>query len=147
MRNFIEAALSGNSLQAKELLQDRIKELVFEKAQALRQIVMAEMFDDTEDEFEIIEEEVLDEAGNVMKSGRTKVIRVRIRNGKVQRRKRLSAVQGYTIRGGKMVRMSPQERRHRKMAARRAKFKRRAKLRQSLRKRKMSLRRRHAMGL
>jgi hypothetical protein len=147
MRNFIEAALSGNSLQAKELLQDRIKELVFEKAQALRQIVMAEMFDNTEDEFEIIEEEVLDEAGNVMKSGRTKVIRVRIRNGKVQRRKRLSAVQGYTIRGGKMVRMSPQERRHRKMAARRAKFKRRVKLRQSLRKRKMSLRRRNAMGL
>jgi hypothetical protein len=43
--------------------------------------------------------------------------------------------------------MSPMERRHRKMAARKSKFKRRAKLGQALRKRKMSLRRRNSMGL
>jgi hypothetical protein len=85
--------------------------------------------------------------GNVLRMGRTKMVRVRIRQGKVQRRRRLSSVKGYTIRGGKMIRMSPMERRNRKMGARRSKFKRRAKLRQSLRKRKMSLRRRTAMGL
>ena len=43
--------------------------------------------------------------------------------------------------------MSATEIRHRKMAARRAKFKRRAKLQTSLRKRQRSLRKRHAMGL
>ena len=79
--------------------------------------------------------------------GRTKVIRVRIRKGKVQRRKKFSAVKGYTIRGGKMTRMSSQEKLHRKMAARKARFKRRAHLKQALRKRKISLRRRKAMGL
>ena len=88
----------------------------------------------------------LDEA-NITRMGRTKLVRVRIRGGKVQRRKKVSAVKGYTLRGGKMVRMSAQERMHRKRAARKSKFKRRAKLRQALRKRKMSLRRRNSMGL
>jgi hypothetical protein len=82
-----------------------------------------------------------------MKIGRTKTFRVRIRKGKIQRRKKLSAVKGWTIRGGKMTRMSPVERRNRKMGARRSKTKRRAKLGQSLRKRIMSLRKRRAMGL
>ena len=84
---------------------------------------------------------------NVMKVGRTKVIRVRIRGGKVQRRKKLSAVKGFTIRGGKMVRMSPSEKMHRKLGARRAKIKRRAKLARSLIKRQRSLRKRKALGL
>ena len=79
--------------------------------------------------------------------GRMKLVRVRIRKGKVQRRKRVSAIKGFTLRHGQMVRMSPTERRHRRMAARRSKFKRRAKLGQALRKRKMSLRRRNSMGL
>ena len=90
--------------------------------------------------------EKLDEA-NVLKMGRTKLIKVRVRRGKVQRRKKFSNVKGYTIRGGKLTRMMPAERRHRKMGVRRSKFKRRAKLNVSLRKRKISLRRRRAMGL
>jgi hypothetical protein len=79
--------------------------------------------------------------------GRTKLVKIRIRGGKVQRRKKVSGVKGYTMRGGRMIRMSAQERRNRKMAARRSKFKRRAKLGQALRKRKMSLRRRGSLGL
>ena len=85
--------------------------------------------------------------GNILRMGRTKMIRVRIRRGKVQRRVKKSAVAGYVMRGGRLTRMTPMERRHRKMGARRSKFKRRAKLRQSLRKRRMSLRKRTAMGL
>jgi hypothetical protein len=79
--------------------------------------------------------------------GRTKLVKIRIRGGKVQRRKKVSGIKGYTMRGGRMIRMSPQERRNRKMAARKSKFKRRAKLGQALRKRKMSLRRRGSLGL
>ena len=74
-----------------------------------------EDFSATEEETENLEE------GNVMKQGRVKIIRVRIRNGKVQRRKKLSAVKGYTIRKGKLTRMNATERRHRKLGARRAK--------------------------
>lgn len=90
--------------------------------------------------------EVIAEA-NVQKMGRVKIIRARVRGGKVQRRKKLSAVKGYTIRGGRVVRMSPAERRRRKLAARRAKVKRRAKMARTLIKRQRSLRKRKALGL
>ena len=113
---------------------DLLGKLVDEKLSQLKLRLVAEMYD------------VVNE-GNVLRMGRTKLVRVRIRKGKIQRRKKVSAIKGYTIRGGKMTRMMPLERRNRKMAARRSKFKRRAKLRQSLRKRRMSLRKRTAMGL
>jgi hypothetical protein len=130
MRDFIDCLFYGDLAEAKEALVDRIEELVAEK---LEQV-----------EVEIVDE--LDE-GNIQKMGRTKLIRVRFRGGKVQRRVKKSAVPGFTIRGGKLTRMMPQERRNRKIAARRSKFKRRSKLRQSLRKRQISLRKRKAMGL
>lgn len=86
------------------------------------------------------EEEQLDEA-------RVKIVKARVRGGKVQRRKKVSNVPGMTIRGGKLTRMSPAERRRRKMGARKAKVKRKAKRTQMLMKRKRSLMRRRAMGL
>lgn len=138
MRSLIDALLSNNLIEAKKLLDERLDELADDALTDVKEDMALEMFDVDLDELE---------EGNIMKMGRTKMIRVRIRGGKIQRRKRLSAVKGYTTRGGKLVRMSPVERRNRKMASRRSKFKRRAKLRQALRKRKMSLRRRSAMGL
>lgn len=138
MKNFIDALLSNNLIEAKKILDERLDELADDALTEVKEDMASEMFDIDLDELE---------EANIMKMGRTKLIRVRIRGGKVQRRKKLSAVKGYTTRGGKLIRMSPVERRNRKMAARRSKFKRRAKLRQALRKRKMSLRRRSAMGL
>jgi len=130
MEDFVQCIFEGKLKEAKEHLVDRIEELVSEK-------------------LEDIEVEIIDDLteGNIQKMGRTKLIRVRIRKGKVQRRVKKSAVKGFTIRGGKLTRMSPQERRHRKMAARRSKFKRRSKMKQSLRKRVLSIRKRKAMGL
>jgi len=90
--------------------------------------------------------EIIAEA-NVQRMGRKKLIRARVRGGKVQRRKVFSAVKGYTIRGGRMIRISPSERLKRKMGARRAKVKRRAKMARALIKRKRSLRRRASLGL
>lgn len=78
---------------------------------------------------------------------RIKIVRVRIRGGKIQRRKKVSNVKGYKLKGTKLIRMSSQERMHRKMAARKAKVKRRAKMARSLMKRKRTMKRRHAMGL
>ena len=138
MKNFIDALLSNNLIEAKRILDERLDELADDALTDVKEDMALEMFDIDLDELE---------EANIMKMGRTKMIRVRIRGGKIQRRKKLSAVKGYTTRGGKLVRMSPVERRNRKMASRRSKFKRRAKLRQALRKRKMSLRRRSAMGL
>ncbi len=139
MKEFVSKLLDDKIVEAKEVLSQRIQNLVNEKVNQIKMRLAAEMYDDVE--FEEVNE------GNIQKMGRTKLIRVRFRGGKVQRRVKKSAVPGFTIRGGKLIRMSPQERRHRRMAARRSKFKRRSKLRQSLRKRQMSLRKRKAMGL
>ncbi len=90
--------------------------------------------------------EIVAEA-NVQRMGRKKLIRARIRGGKVQRRKIVSAVKGYTIRGGKLTRMSSAERLRRRIAQRKGKVKRRAKMARALIKRKRSLRRRSSLGL
>lgn len=130
MKDFIDCLFEGDLKEAKEILVERIEELIAEKLEQA--------------ELEIVDD--LTE-GNIQKMGRTKLIRVRIRKGKVQRRIKKSAIPGFTIRSGKLIRMSPLERRHRKMAARRSKFKRRSKLRQTIRKRVLSIRKRKAMGV
>lgn len=90
--------------------------------------------------------EIVAEA-NVQRMGRKKLIKARVRGGKVQRRKVVSAVKGYTIRGGKLTRMSSAERLRRRIAQRKGKVKRRAKLARAMIKRKRSLRRRQSLGL
>ena len=132
----IACFLSGNLEEARKLIDERIKELFEQKLEIIKQRIVKEES----------EKLGLTEA-NIQKMGRTKLVRIRVRAGKVQRRTKLSTVPGYTIRGGKLVRMSSQERRHRKMGARRAKIKLRSKKNQILRKRKISLRKRKAMGV
>jgi len=79
---------------------------------------------------------------------RIKIVKIRIRGGKVQRRKKVSNVKGYKLQGGtKLVRMSSQERMHRKMGARKGKAKRRSKMARAIMNRKRTMRRRHSMGL
>jgi hypothetical protein len=140
MQNFVSKLLNDKIVEAKEVLNQRIQGLVNEKLNQIKMRLAAEMYGE-DVEFEEVNE------GNIQRMGRTKLIRVRFRGGKVQRRVKKSAVPGFTIRGGRLIRMAPQERRNRRMAARRSKFKRRSKMRQSLRKRQMSLRKRKAMGL
>ena len=86
------------------------------------------------------EDETLDEA-------RIKIHKARVRGGKVQRRKRVSDVEGYKLHDGKLKRMSPAERRRRKLGQKRGKLKRRSKMRMTLMKRKRSLRKRASIGL
>lgn len=87
-----------------------------------------------------VNEEQLDEA-------RIKIVKARIRGGKIQRRKKVSNVPGMTMRGGQLKRMSPAERRRRKLGAKRGKIKRRSKMRQALMKRRRSMRKRASIGL
>lgn len=115
-------------------------------AKTLQRAVKKAFLKDRGPKEEQIDEEFIDEA-NVQRSGRLKIIKARVRGGKVQRRKKLSAVKGYTLRGGKLVRMSPTERRKRKLGARKAKIKRRRTLNRALMKRRRSLIKRKALGL
>lgn len=132
MKDLVTSLYNGDFVSFKEHLFNRLDQLADEKLGQLKVEMANEMFE-------------IDEA-NVQKVGRMKLIRVRIRGGKIQRRTKVSAVKGFTMRGGKLTRMSSQERRNRKMAANKAKFKRRSKMRQSVIKRQRSLRRRKAMG-
>lgn len=130
MRYLVDAILNGSLVEAKVCFEEHI----------------GEIFDEILDEIKVkVASEILE--SNVYQMGREKNIRLRIRNGKIQRRVVKSAVPGYVYRGDKLVRMTPQERRHRKMAARTSKFKRRSELKQSVRKRKVALRRRKALGV
>ena len=135
MIDLIDEILDGELAEAKETLHDRISELFYQKLEELKSKVAKD--------FDVIS---IAEAG-VYKMGREKDIRIRIRRGKLQRNVIKSATAGYVYRGGKLVRMTPMERRHRRMAARTAKYKRRQGMQQSIRKRKVALRRRKALGV
>ena len=111
MDSLVDAILAGDASEVKRLVKEKLEELAREKIEFLKEAVVEEIYNDLDYELEVLEEKA---NRNVVKSGRTKLIRVRVRKGKVQRRKRFSAVKGYTIRGGRMMRMSSMEKRHRK---------------------------------
>ena len=99
-----------------------------------------EKFDQAVQKTAMKEEETLDEA-------RFKIVKARVRGGKVQRRKKVSNVEGYKLHDGKLKRMSPAERRRRKLGQKRGKIKRKSKMRMAMMKRKRSLRKRSSIGL
>jgi hypothetical protein len=133
--------ITGDYSNAKALIEARIEKIFYEKLEELKEKLIDDIYGDYE---ETLSESILH---NIQKIGRAKLIKIRIRGGKVQRRKKLSAVKGYTIRNGKMIRMSSTELRNRRMGARKAKIKRQSKMNQILRKRKISLRKRRTIGL
>lgn len=96
--------------------------------------------------FEKLEKRLV-EIKQTLSEGNTKIVKARIRNGKIQRKKKVSTKPGYTMRNGKLVRMSSHERMKRKMGARKGKSKRKAKLARSLINRKRSLRKRNSLGI
>lgn len=98
--------------------------------------------------FSLTQEETLaEETENLSEAPRIMIVKARIRGGKIQRRKKVSTVPGMTMRGGRLIRMSPAERRRRKMGARRAAIKERGKRSQILRKRKISMMKRSRLGI
>lgn len=100
-----------------------------------------------DEERQIVQEEFKKFLGStILSEARFKIVRVRIRKGKVQRRKKVSTLKGYTMRGGRLTRISSMERRNRKLGARRGKIKRKAKQARALMNRRKSLRKLKAVG-
>ena len=71
----------------------------------------------------------------------------RVRAGQIQRRKLVSLTPGYKVVGGKLVRMSSQEKMHRRIAQRKAARKRAPKMAMILRKRTKSIKKRTSAGI
>jgi hypothetical protein len=130
--------------EAKELIFARMNELVSKRLSEAKRYVVADMFEEVE----------LDEASsNIVKMGRIQKIRRRIRRNKkgriiVQRNVRRSSIKGYRISGNSVKRITATARIHKaRMLKRSWKTTRKSKLRRSLLKRKMSMRRRSSMGI
>jgi hypothetical protein len=143
--NFVDLVLKNKLSEAKDQLVSRLTEITAKRLAEAKRYVAEDM----------LEEVVIDEARNpnLIKMGRITKVRRRIRrNAKgrivVQKNKRRSGIKGYRI-SGNTVRRIPANVRLRKarLLKRSWKTTRRAKLRRSLLKRKMSMRRRSSLGL
>lgn len=143
--NLVRFILENGYTDTYETLGEMLSESIERARVEIRKRVAAEdygLYDD------ILRETV----HKLFEAGRIRIIKARVRGGKVQRRKKVSNVKGYTIRKrgkgpAKLVRMSPTERRKRKQGAKRAKIKRRQKLSQMKRKRAVSMRKRVSIGI
>jgi hypothetical protein len=130
--------------EAKDIIFARMNELVAQRLSEAKRYLVADIFEEVE----------LDEASsNIVKMGRIQKIRRRIRRNKkgriiVQRNVRRSGIKGYRISGNSVKRITATARIHKaRMLKRSWKTTRKSKLRRSLLKRKMSMRRRSSMGI
>ncbi len=145
---FIELIIENRLDEAKEKLFERLNEITTKRLEEAKRYVQADIFEEVEE---------LDEAAkrntNIIKMGRIKKIRRRVRRNKkgkivVQKNVRRSGVKGYRISGNTVKRIPATERlRKARLLKRSWKTTRRAKLRRSMLKRKMSMRRRSSLGL
>ena len=133
-------------IEAKDFIFNRLDEVAAEYLQEEKGIVGRNTYVEVEEE--------LDEASsNIIKMGRIKKIRRRIRRNKqgrivVQKNRRKSAIKGYKVSGNRVVRIPAITRIQKARKLKRYwKTKGRSKLRRTLLKRKMSIRRRTSMGI
>jgi hypothetical protein len=134
--------------EAKEIIFNRLDKIAADYLNEEKVYVASNTYT------EVYEEEQLDEATpNVVKMGRIKKIRRRIRRNKkgqmvVQKNIRKSAIKGYRVTGNRVVRIPALQRINKARKLKRYwKTKGKATLRRTLLKRKMSLRRRTSMGI
>jgi hypothetical protein len=151
--NFVELILQNKLDEAKELIYEKLDELASIKLEEVKPFVVDEMFEEIEVDEEVLEEAAKKRNPNVVKMGRVQKIRRRIRRNKkgkivVQKNVRKSAIKGYRLSGNTVKRIPATTRLRKARLLKRAwKTTRRAKLRRTLMKRKMSMRRRKSMGL
>ena len=147
--NFIDSILKGKLDEAREQLRNRLNEITSKRLAEAKRYVEADMFETVEIELD----EVTKRNPNIIKMGRINKIRRRIRrNAKgrivVQKNARRSGIKGYRIKGNRVVRIPATERlRKARLLKRSWKTTRRAKIRRTLLKRKLSMRRRSSIGL
>lgn len=146
---FVERVVANRLAEAKEQIFAQLNSIMAKRLSEAKKYVAA-------DNYEEIEE--LDEAAprrniNIIRMGRVKRFRRRIRrNAKgrivVQKNRRRSGVKGFRISGNTVRRIPATERlRKARLLKRSWKTTRRGKIRRSLMRRKLSMRRRSALGL
>ena len=149
--SIVDSLIENKLDEAKQKILARLEEITSKYLDEAKRYVAADRFDVVEETKNL--EEAERRNPNIIRMGRVKKIRRRIRrNAKgrivVQKNRRRSAIKGYRI-SGNTVRRIPATTRLRKarLLKRAWKTTRRAKLRRSLIKRRMSMRRRGSLGL
>lgn len=144
--SFVDLIGKNKLIEAKEFLFNRLDEIAANYLAEEREIIGRNTYVEVEEQ--------LDEAStNVIKMGRVKKIRRRIRRNAqgriiVQKNIRKSAIKGFRISGNTVKRIPAIERIQKARKLKRYwKTKGKAKLRRTLLKRKMSMNRRKAIGL
>jgi len=151
--NFVELILQNKLDEAKELIFNRLDEIASVRMEEAKPYITDAMFEEIEVDEEVLEEAAKKRNPNIVKMGRIQKIRRRIRRNKkgrivVQRNIKRSGVKGYRISGSTVKRIPATVRlRKARLLKRSWKTTRKSKLRRTLMKRKMSMRRRKAMGL
>lgn len=92
-------------------------------------------------------EQLLEQIQIGLDEARVKVVKARIRGGKIQRRVKVATQPGYTIRGGKPVKMKAAERLRRKIAQKKGARKRKAEGARAKIKAMRSRKKRKSLGL
>jgi hypothetical protein len=141
---FIESFIRGKIIEAKVEILERLNEIAAKKLEEAKKYIASDMFEEVE--------ELLDE-GNILRMGRVLKIRRRIRRNKkgrivVQRNVRKSAIKGYRLSGNTVKRIPATARIQKARKLKRYwKTKGRSKMKRTILKRKMSIRRRKSMGI
>ena len=151
--NFVDLILQNKLDEAKELIFERLDEIASVRMEEAKPYIVDAMYEEVDVDEEVLEEAAKKRNPNIVKMGRILKVRRRIRRNKkgriiVQRNVRKSGLKGYRM-SGSTVRRIPATVRLRKarLLKRSWKTTRKSKLRRTLLKRKMSMRRRKAMGL
>ena len=144
--NLVELIVASRLTEAKQLIFNRLDEHFEEKLEEEKQFIGSNIYIESD-------EPIIEASPNVIKIGRIKKIRRRIRRNKkgriiVQKNVRKSAIKGFRISGNRVVRIPAIQRIQKSRKLKRYwKTKGKSKLRRTLLKRKMSLRRRASMGI
>ena len=151
--NFVELILQNKLDEAKELIFARLDDIASVRLEEAKPYVVDAMYEEIDVDEEVLEEAAKRRNPNIVRMGRIQKIRRRIRRNKkgrivVQRNVRRSGIKGYRISGNTVKRIPATVRlRKARLLKRSWKTTRKSKLRRTLMKRKMSMRRRKAMGL
>lgn len=144
--NLVELIVNGKLAEAKDVIYNILDEMSYDRLQEEKQYVASNTY-------EVVEEQLDEASPNIVKMGRVKKIRRRIRRnakGKiiVQKNVRKSAIKGYRVSGSTVKRIPAIQRIQKARKLKRYwKTKGKARLRRTLLKRKMSIRRRTSMGI
>ena len=147
--NLIDLIAQNRLGEANELVYEKLNGIAAKRLEESKKTIPEIVFEEVEEELD----EAVKRSSNIVRMGRIKKIRRRIRRnnkGKiiVQRNVKKSAVKGYRISGNSVKRISSIQRIQKTRKLKRYwKTKGRARLKRTLFKRSQSLRRRKSMGI